>query len=74
MRGLNGPSELKGCRYQLTDGQAWAEGLTGEPLHSSTPAPRSCALFSQSWCCGGIPGNGRFGKPSLRSQTHLDPD
>lgn len=74
MRGLNGPSEQKGCRFQQTDDQALVEELTGGPLHFSTPAQHSCALFSQSWCCGGIPGNGHFEKPSLRSQTHLDPD
>lgn len=74
MRGLNGPSEQKGRRFQQTDGQAWVEELTGGPLHSSTPAQHSCAPFSQSWCCGGTPGNGHFGKLSLRSQTHLDPD
>lgn len=74
MRGLSGPSEQKEDHFQQTDGQAGVEELTGGAPYCASPAQHSCAPFSQSWCCGGIHGNGRFGRPSLRSQTHLDPD
>lgn len=74
MRGSNGPFEQKEDHSQQTGGQAWVEELTDGPLHSASPAQHFCALFSQSWCCGGIHGNGHFGRLSLRNQTHLDPD
>lgn len=73
MRGLGGPSVQRGIHLQQTDGQASVEELTGGPQHSAVPAQHSCAPSSQSWCCGGIHGNGRFERPSRRSQTHLDP-
>ena len=73
MRGLGGPSVQRGIHLQRTDGQASVEELTGGPQHSAGPAQHSCAPSSQSWCCGGIHGNGRFERPSRRSQTHLDP-
>lgn len=73
MRGLGGPSVQRGIHLQRTDGQASVEELTGGPQHSAAPAQHSCAPSSQSWCCGGIHGNGRFERPSRRSQTHLDP-
>lgn len=73
MRGLGGPSVQRGIHLQQTDGQASVEELTGGPQHSAAPAQHSCAPSSQSWCCGGIHGNGRFERPSRRSQTHPDP-
>lgn len=74
MRGLIGPSEQIGDQFPQTDGPAWVEEQTGGPQHSAAPALHSYAPFSQSWYCGGTRGNGRFGRQSLRSQTHLDPD